>query len=150
MILHETLGTFYLRRIKTKNKKRYWYISQNPRSLKYAPAGRVINDYWIHTCTSIIDRFRTAVPFWGQTSQIISNLSPKRDCSPKRVKEQHSSSFYIYCCCIWNARRHRQRTQCPSCLFFPPDNRWNSFFSLLSPTLLLTGRVENQTGDHTE
>ena len=28
---------------------------------------------------------RTAVPFWGQTTQIISNLSPKRDCGPKRV-----------------------------------------------------------------
>ena len=30
--------------------------------------------------------FRTAVPFRGQTSQILSNLSLKRDCSPKRVK----------------------------------------------------------------
>ena len=30
--------------------------------------------------------FRTAVPFWGQTSQISSKLSPKRDCSAKRVK----------------------------------------------------------------
>ena len=28
--------------------------------------------------------FRTAVPFWGQTTQIPSFLSPTRDCSPKR------------------------------------------------------------------
>ena len=28
---------------------------------------------------------RTAVPFGGQTSQIISSLSSKRDCSPNRV-----------------------------------------------------------------
>ena len=32
--------------------------------------------------------FRTAVLFWGQTSQIISALSPKRDCSPKRVEHR--------------------------------------------------------------
>ena len=29
--------------------------------------------------------FRTAVPFWGQTSQILSYLSPKWDCGPRRV-----------------------------------------------------------------
>ena len=28
---------------------------------------------------------RTAVPFWGQTTQIISDLSPKRDCGPQRL-----------------------------------------------------------------
>ena len=28
--------------------------------------------------------FRTAVPFWAQTTQILSNLSPKRDCGPKK------------------------------------------------------------------
>ena len=28
----------------------------------------------------------TAVPFWGQTTQISSSLSPKRDCGPKGVK----------------------------------------------------------------
>ena len=30
--------------------------------------------------------FRTAVPFWGRTTQISSSLSPKRDCGPKGVK----------------------------------------------------------------
>ena len=29
--------------------------------------------------------FRTAVPFWGQTPQILSNLPPHRDCGPKRI-----------------------------------------------------------------
>ena len=29
--------------------------------------------------------FRTAVPFWGQTTQISSSLSPKRDCGPEGV-----------------------------------------------------------------
>ena len=35
----------------------------------------------------------TAVPFWGQTSQIPSTLSPKRDCSPKRVYGDSSPFF---------------------------------------------------------
>ena len=29
---------------------------------------------------------QTAVPFWGQTTQMLSTLCPKRNCSPKRVK----------------------------------------------------------------
>ena len=29
--------------------------------------------------------FRTAVPFWGQATQMLSSLSPKRDCGSKRV-----------------------------------------------------------------
>ena len=33
-----------------------------------------------------INPFGTAVPFWGQTTQILSNLSQKRDCGPKKVK----------------------------------------------------------------
>ena len=33
-----------------------------------------------------LNPFRTAVPFWGQTSQIPSSLSPKRDWGSKRVK----------------------------------------------------------------
>ena len=32
-----------------------------------------------------VNPFRTAVPFWGQTRQILSSLSPKRDCGRKRV-----------------------------------------------------------------
>ena len=30
--------------------------------------------------------FRTAVPFWGQTTQISSSLSPKQDCGSEGVK----------------------------------------------------------------
>ena len=33
-----------------------------------------------------INPFRTAVPFWGQTSQFSSSLPPKWDCSPEGVK----------------------------------------------------------------
>ena len=32
-----------------------------------------------------LNPFRTAAPFWGQTARILSNLSPNRDCGPKRV-----------------------------------------------------------------
>ena len=38
--------------------------------------------------------FSTAVPFGGQTTQILSNLSPERDCSPKRVKLESVVSAY--------------------------------------------------------
>ena len=54
--------------------------------------------------------FRTAVSFWGQTSQILSNLSPERDCGPKRVNDQFPSTSF------WKRRGHR-------CLpFFPPGS----------------------------
>ena len=33
-----------------------------------------------------VNPFRTAVPFWGQRTQIPSSLSPKRDCGSKWVK----------------------------------------------------------------
>ena len=32
--------------------------------------------------------FRTAVPFWGQSSQISSSFVPKRDCGSKGVKRK--------------------------------------------------------------
>ena len=33
-----------------------------------------------------INPLRTAVPFWGQSNQISSTLSPNRDCGSKGVK----------------------------------------------------------------
>ena len=37
-------------------------------------------------CSHIIfDPFRAAVPFWGQTTNSLSSLSPKRDCGSKGV-----------------------------------------------------------------
>ena len=38
-----------------------------------------------------INPFRTAVPFWGHTTQIVSDLSPKRDCGPLRVNSIQGS-----------------------------------------------------------
>ena len=32
-----------------------------------------------------LNPFRTAVPFWGQTTSSLTGLSPKRDCGSKRV-----------------------------------------------------------------
>ena len=37
---------------------------------------------------------RTAVPFWVRSSQIPISLSPKRDCSSKRVNEECFSVFF--------------------------------------------------------
>ena len=34
----------------------------------------------------VFNPFRTAVPFWGQTTWNLTGLSLKRDCGPERVK----------------------------------------------------------------
>ena len=31
----------------------------------------------------LVNPFRTAVLFWGQTTRVVSSLAPKRDCGPK-------------------------------------------------------------------
>ena len=43
--------------------------------------------------SSEFNPFRTADPFWGQTSQISSSLSPKRDCGSKGVKSNQVVVF---------------------------------------------------------
>ena len=35
---------------------------------------------------------RNAVPFWGRSTQILSNLSPQRDCGPKKKGQELSPS----------------------------------------------------------
>ena len=50
----------------------------------------------------ITSLFRTAVPFWEQATQILSNLSPKRDCGPERVtlrliaRKVRSSLIFVF------------------------------------------------------
>ena len=46
-------------------------------------------------CKGDINPFRTAVPFWGQTTQILSSLSPKRGCGSKGVKVEHRTYFWV-------------------------------------------------------
>ena len=41
----------------------------------------IVCTWWVN-----VDHFRAAVQFWGQSSQILSRLSPKRDCGSKRTK----------------------------------------------------------------
>ena len=48
-----------------------------------------------------LNPLRTAVPFWGQTSQVPSSMSPKRDCGTKSVeidpsKQQRARSDDAY------------------------------------------------------
>ena len=35
---------------------------------------------------------RTAVPFWGQSTRILSGSSPDRDCGSKRVEKEHDAN----------------------------------------------------------
>ena len=48
----------------------------------------LIFEWRVHTIAGLqfFNPFRIAVPFWGQTTQISSSLSPKRDCGSKGVK----------------------------------------------------------------
>ena len=51
--------------------------------------------------TISVNPFRTAVPFWGQTSRILSNLSPKLDCGPKSVNlVYYSGGVYGMMSCL--------------------------------------------------
>ena len=52
--------------------------------------GRLISFHPPRLTILLVDPFRTAVPFMGQTSQIPSTLSPKRDCSLERVNQENS------------------------------------------------------------
>ena len=40
-------------------------------------------------CIYNVNPFRTAVPFWGQSSQISSSFVPKRDCGSKGVNTEY-------------------------------------------------------------
>ena len=81
---------------------------------------------------TVINPFRTAVPFWGQTTLVTSYLSRKRDCSSKRLrfsegdpKDSHSHFAYTLLrgpryvqVCTWYivhtiARRCTYRTSFP-------------------------------------
>ena len=53
--------------------------------------------------------FRTAVPFWGQTTRNLTGSSPKRDCGSKRLDPKSSQCQsciekwrVLYVCAIWD------------------------------------------------
>ena len=52
----------------------------------YLWSSRGIDGVFVQVGLVVVNPLRTAVLFRGQTIQIVSNLSPKRDCGPKRVK----------------------------------------------------------------
>ena len=51
-----------------------------------------LDDFTSTAVVIMLASFRTAVPFWGQTSLISSSLSPKRDCGSKGVKNNGARS----------------------------------------------------------
>ena len=55
------------------------YVPDAWRAQTARAAIEVSFEIYIYIVTELFNPFRTAVPFWGQTSQILSNLSPKRD-----------------------------------------------------------------------
>ena len=79
---HGTYGTIYLALLL------YWYclwFTESPgMTLMLQSASNTALDSYCSVAP--VNSFRTAVPFWGQTSQISSGLSPIRDCGSKGVK----------------------------------------------------------------
>ena len=57
--------------------------------------------FWSDHYQVLLDPFRTAVPVWGQTTQMLRGLSPKRDCGPKRVNTACTRAALLikYCGC---------------------------------------------------
>ena len=64
---------------------------------KIVITSNVARERQLHNFERKVKPFRTAVPFWGQTTQSSSSLSPKWDFGPRRVKSEAvspSSPFY--------------------------------------------------------
>ena len=55
-----------------------------------------------------LNPFRTAVPFWGQTTWKWSRVSPKRDCGSKRVNRRVYPVFVLRVCSSWDKYTHCQ------------------------------------------
>ena len=79
---------------------------------------RTICRFWLtgNDVNSSFNPFSTAVPIWGQTSLIPSDLSPKRDWGPKRVKHDYRN-FYCTSSSLLKNRPCRSASR-PS----PPEN----------------------------
>ena len=67
------------------------YIHCAPRLLPLDPP-----DYRPKIQNTPTNPFRAAVPFWGQTTQISSGLSPKRDSGPKRANTCRHTTRYTH------------------------------------------------------
>ena len=50
---------------------------------------------------SIFNPFSTVVPFWGETTQILSSLSPKRYCGTNWVKKRRNKNLCVYLFMVW-------------------------------------------------
>ena len=60
-----------------------------------------------------LNPFRTAVPFWGQTTQFSSSLSPKRDCGCSKGVKAHQEGTASTPAGIWlYLRRAIRRATC--------------------------------------
>ena len=60
-----------------------------PKEGKNKNGGVVAHTYTL--CSSSANPFRTAVPYRGKPTQISSNLSRERDCTPEEVEEAPSA-----------------------------------------------------------
>ena len=97
-----------------------------------------------------LNPFRTAVPLWGQTTQISSSLSPKRDCGSKRVKSRWQSRIMIIIRSQGKPQKGASSIPTPICT--PQKNKVARIDVGKSPTIIIPGTnnyVVSTTGTRT-
>ena len=101
----------------------------------------------------LLNPFKTAVPLWGQTNQISSSLSPKRDWSPKRVNtwyvrfdqiEVSNNHIYTYHRALFTfvIKKRIVNTRTRACNWFLTlEIRIRTQKYMLAPPLALASRI---------
>ena len=73
--------------------------------MEHEPLGCTLADHWRgvvwRRLTMCLNPFRTAVPFWGQPTQILSYLSEKRDRGSKRVNFPQAVRIQFIVCFLF-------------------------------------------------
>ena len=73
-------------------------------TMRHALSGSVLSD---------INPYRAAVPFWGQTTQNLSGVSPKRDCGMKPPRQAHAYDSGALIFAFWGDSLELFRTGVP-------------------------------------
>ena len=100
--LHNSARVLSLAPIETRQIVRFSVANRNtPNSSVFstdAHTGRQHTARWRSYCRlAVFKPLRIAVPFWGYPIQILCSLSPKRDRSPKRVKNSERTMERFFC-----------------------------------------------------
>ena len=90
---------------------------------------------------SVINPFRTAVPFWGQTTRNLSGLSQLRDCGSKGVKHSPVVARSKWCACSSASRSCVRVCLSPETSKKYTSNYGYTYFSWGSILSIFTGAI---------